>query len=88
MFKVLVLQTLYNRLDEQMEYQIRDRLSFMKFLELEMCDDVPGARTVWLFREPLRKTGAVEDIFSRFGSTSAPTPADGAAHNTAPPSWF
>ena len=28
MFKVLVLQTLYNLADEQVEYQIRDRLSF------------------------------------------------------------
>ena len=32
MFKVLVLQTLYNLADEQVEYQIRDRLSFMRFL--------------------------------------------------------
>jgi transposase, IS5 family len=31
MFKVLVLQTLYNLADEQVEYQIRDRLSFMLF---------------------------------------------------------
>jgi len=34
MFKVLVLQTLYNLADEQVEYQIRDRLSFMRFLGL------------------------------------------------------
>src|SRR5918994_5226765 len=32
MFKVLVLQTLYTLSDEQTEYQIRDRLSFMRFL--------------------------------------------------------
>jgi transposase, IS5 family len=31
MFKVLVLQTLYNLADEQVEYQIRDQLSFMLF---------------------------------------------------------
>jgi transposase, IS5 family len=31
MFKVLVLQTLYTLSDDQTEYQIRDRLSFMRF---------------------------------------------------------
>ena len=38
MFKVLVLQTLYNLADEQVEYQIRDRLSFMRFLGLRLED--------------------------------------------------
>ena len=32
MFKVLVLQALYNLSDDQAEFQIRDRLSFMRFL--------------------------------------------------------
>ncbi len=41
MFKVLVLQSLYNLADEAIEYRIRDRLSFMRFLGLEMCDNVP-----------------------------------------------
>src|SRR4249920_3767863 len=36
MFKVLVLQALYNLSDEQTEYQILDRLSFMQFLGLEL----------------------------------------------------
>jgi hypothetical protein len=66
MFKVLVLQALYNLSDEQTEYQILDRLSFMKFLGLELCDDVPDARTIWLFRETLRKAGAVEKLFAQF----------------------
>ncbi|MGH6823321.1 MAG: IS5 family transposase [Methylocella sp.] len=66
MFKVLVLQALYNLSDEQTEYQILDRQSFMMFLGLEMCDDVPDARTIWLFREILRQAGAVERLFARF----------------------
>jgi transposase len=66
MFKVLVLQALYNLSDEQTEYQILDRLSFMTFLGLELCDDVPDARTIWLFRETLRKAGAVEKLFAQF----------------------
>ena len=66
MFKILVLQALYNLSDEQTEYQILDRQSFMMFLGLEMCDDVPDARTIWLFRETLREAGAVERLFSQF----------------------
>jgi IS5 family transposase len=66
MFKVLVLQALYNLSDEQTEYQILDRLSFMRFLGFDLHDTVPDARTVWLFRETLRKAGAVEELFARF----------------------
>lgn len=32
MFKILVLQTLYTLSDDQTEYQLRDRLSFMRFV--------------------------------------------------------
>jgi hypothetical protein len=46
MFKVLVLQTLYNLADEQVEFLIRDRLSFMRFLGLGLEDVVPDATTV------------------------------------------
>ena len=66
MFKVLVLQALYNLSDDQTEYQIRDRLSFMRFLGLDMDGRVPDAKTVWLFRERLAQAGAVEKLFARF----------------------
>jgi transposase, IS5 family len=66
MFKVLVLQTLYTRSDDQTEYQIRDRLSFMRFLGLALEHRVPDAKTVWLFREQLTRAGAVERLFQRF----------------------
>ena len=36
-----------------MEYQINDRLSFMRFLGLTLADDVPDSKTVWFFREQL-----------------------------------
>jgi IS5 family transposase len=45
MFKILVLQTLYTLSDDQTEYQIRDRLSFMRFLGLALHDAVPDAKT-------------------------------------------
>jgi len=66
MFKVLVLQSLYNLSDDAVEYQIRDRLSFMRFLELSIGDRVPDAKTVWLFREELCQAGLVKRLFKRF----------------------
>jgi transposase, IS5 family len=66
MFKVLVLQTLYNLADEQVESQIRDRFSFMRFLGLGLEDTFPDATTVWLFREALAKAGLVKTLFERF----------------------
>ena len=66
MFKVLVLQTLYTLSDEQSEYQLKDRLSFMRFVGLALHDPVPDAKTIWLFREQLSRTGAAERLFARF----------------------
>src|SRR3981081_1965134 len=65
-FKALVLQALYNRSDDQAEYQLRDRLSFMRFLGLGIEDAVPDAKTLWLYREALAKAGAVEELFDLF----------------------
>jgi IS5 family transposase len=66
MFKVLVLQQLHNLSDDRIEYQIRDRLSFMRFLRLQFEDRVPDAKTVWLFRERLKHAGLVDVLFARF----------------------
>ena len=66
MFKVLVLQTLYTLSDEQTEYQLRDRLSFMRFVGLALHDAVPDAKTIWLYREQLARAGATEKLFARF----------------------
>lgn len=67
MFKVLILQSLYNLADAQVEYQIRDRLSFARFLGLGIEDEVPDATTVWRFRERLKELGLIEPLFDRFG---------------------
>lgn len=66
MFKILVLQQLNNLSDDRIEYRIRDRLSFMRFLGLRLEDKVPDAKTVWLFRERLKEMNLVENLFSRF----------------------
>ncbi|MET3524119.1 IS5 family transposase [Mesorhizobium abyssinicae] len=66
MFKIMVLQALYGLSDEQAEFQIQDRLSFMRFLGLGLGDRVPDAKTIWLFREHLTQAGAVDKLFARF----------------------
>src|SRR5215467_2302428 len=66
MFKVLVLQTLYTLSDQQTEYQLKDRWSFMRFVGLALHDPVPDAKTIWLYREQLARAGAVERLFAWF----------------------
>jgi IS5 family transposase len=63
MFKVLLLQQLYNLSDDQTEYQIRDRYSFSHFLGLDPEDPVPDAKTIWLYREQLKQRGLLEGLF-------------------------
>src|SRR5579863_664363 len=51
MFKGLVLQHLYNFSDEELEFQIRDRFTFLRFLGLSPEGRIPDANTFWDFRE-------------------------------------
>jgi IS5 family transposase len=66
MFKILVIQSLYNLCDDQLEFHIRDRLSFMRFLGLSLGDTVPDAKTIWLFREQLTELKLIEEVFKQF----------------------
>lgn len=66
MFKLLVLQQLHNLSDERLEYQVRDRLSFMRFLGLQMESRVPDEKTVWAFRERMKELGLVDTVFAAF----------------------
>jgi IS5 family transposase len=65
-FKAIVLCELYNLSDDQVEYQLRDRLSFVRFLGLGLEDTVPDAKTVWLYREQLVQAGVIERLFDDF----------------------
>src|ERR1700704_5220231 len=67
MFRMLVLQALNNLSDEQVEYQVGDRLSFTRFLRLGIEDRIPDGTTLWLFREKLAKAGLIEKLFEQFG---------------------
>jgi IS5 family transposase len=67
MFKIPVLQSLYNLSDEQTEFLIRDRFSFMRFLALKLKDTVPDATAIWLLRECLTRAGQIDKLFDQFG---------------------
>jgi IS5 family transposase len=66
MYKILILQKMYNISDDQTEYQISGRLSFQRFLGLTLNGKVPDAKTIWNFREGITKAGIIETIFYRF----------------------
>lgn len=66
MFKIVMLQRLYNLSDDQAELQIRDRASFQRFLGLEVEDGSPDAKTIWLFKERIKELGLERDLFFRF----------------------
>jgi IS5 family transposase len=66
--KILVLQRLYQLSDEATQYQILDRLSFQRFLGLNLADPVPDQNTVREFREALQKAQAFAALFEVFNS--------------------
>ncbi len=66
LFKMLILQQLYNLSDEQTEYQIHDRASFRRFVGLAPEDEVPDGKTLWLFRQELTHAGLIDEMFEQF----------------------
>jgi IS5 family transposase len=66
MFKLLILQRMNGLADERLEFQVADRLSFMRFLGLDLGAAVPDARTVWAFREELKEHDLVDELFATF----------------------
>jgi len=57
MFKMLILQTLYNLSNDQIEYQVRERLSFQRVMGFAPEDPVSDVKTLRLFREQLWQAG-------------------------------
>jgi len=66
LFKLLILQQLYNLSDEEVEYQTHDRASFQRFLGLSPEAEVPDAKTIWLFRQHLSAADLIETLFQAF----------------------
>jgi IS5 family transposase len=71
MFKMLILQRLNGLSDERLQYQVTDRLSFMRFLGVELAGNVPDARTVWAFREALKEYQLADALFERLNQALA-----------------
>jgi IS5 family transposase len=61
MTKVLVLQSWHTISDEELEYQINDRLSFQKFLGFPKT--IPDYSTIWRFREELTEDNIIEKVW-------------------------
>ena len=66
LFKMLVLQQLFNLSDEELEFQVNDRRSFEDFVGLGVMNTIPDATTIAFFRERLRKAGVILELFERF----------------------
>jgi len=66
LFKALIIQSLYNLSDEQLEYQILDRASFKRFLGIKKSDKVPDAKTFWHYRSQLESKRIVRELFNTF----------------------
>ena len=61
LFKMLILQQLFNLSDEELEFQVNDRRSFEEFVGLGVMNNIPDATTIAFFRERLRKAEVIEE---------------------------
>ena len=71
MLKVLFLQRLYNISDNQVEYQIKDRMSFREFLDIQSVEDVPDEKTVWKYKNIMANAGIGIKLFEKFNEQLA-----------------
>lgn len=62
MVRILVLKRLYNLSDEQMEYQLLDRMSYQRFCKLTDSASIPDRTTIWTFENRIGEAG-VQAIF-------------------------
>ena len=70
LFKMLVLQQLFNLSDEEVEFQVNDGRSFEEFVGLGVMNDIPDATTVAFLKRYLRDHG-LEAVTARI-RTSTP----------------
>jgi IS5 family transposase len=53
LLRIMILQHLYGLSDPQVEEQIKDRLSFLRFIQLDTHESVPDETTICRFRQRL-----------------------------------
>ena len=90
MIKMMVLQSWYGISDEELEYQVADRISFQKFLGFPK--NIPDYSTVWRFREYLTEEGISDLVWGELkkqmegqGITFSKGAIQDASFNIAPP---
>ena len=66
LLRIMILQHLYNLSDPQAEEQIKDRLSFQKFVQLNAQEAVPDETTICRFRQRLIASGLHEQLLELF----------------------
>ncbi|MFT5472365.1 MAG: IS5 family transposase [Kiritimatiellia bacterium] len=66
MFKILILAAQNNVADARMEYLIRDRLSWLRFLGFDLGAPTRDANTIRIFRERLTEAKAIPLLFEAF----------------------
>lgn len=66
MFKTVMLMSWYNLSYNQAQYQINDRLSFMRFLGVEVGYKLPDENTIWDFKEAIKEHGLDRELFELF----------------------
>lgn len=64
MFKMLILQRIYSISDQELEYQVADRISFQKFLNFPST--IPDYSTVWRFREYIAEMDLHDKLWDEF----------------------
>src|SRR6267378_6055214 len=62
LLRVMILQHLYGLSDPQAEEQLKDRLSFQKFVQLDTHEAVPDETTICRFRQRLIECGLHEEL--------------------------
>jgi transposase, IS5 family len=58
MVRILILKRLYNLSDEQMQYQLLDRMSYKRFCGLTQANHIPDRTTVWTFENRIGPAAA------------------------------
>ena len=66
MFKIMILQELNNLADSQTQFMINDRLSYKRFLGLDLSSPVPDAKTIWAYKNMLAMSGKSKALFDMF----------------------
>lgn len=65
MLKILFLQSCYGISDEEMEYQMYNRLDFQQFLDFP--PEIPDFTTIWRFREELTEENIIDLVWDQLG---------------------